>query len=199
MTRRTRSRRLGGAAVGVLVAAMALLGAPAPASAHNYMISTNPEVGSTIDELVDRVSITTNAPLLDAFGDGSGFAVQVIDADGRYYGDGCVTVEGATVYTTAVPELGAAGEYTVLWQVVSEDGHTVSDEFAFTWAGEGDAQGAASPPACGEPSEQEPATSSPQAPRADAELGDVLWIGGAVVAVLVAAGLTVLLLTRRRA
>lgn len=193
-------RRTAAALVGVLVAGSAL-GIAFPAFAHNYVVSTTPEADSTITELPDRFSVTTNAPLLDAFGDGSGFAIQIVDAAGRYYGDGCVTVEGASLSTAAA--LGEAGDYTLVWRVVSEDGHTVSDEFGFRWEPADDAeisQGSATAPDCGGAATggEEHEAEHPETPQADADLGDVLWIGGAVLAVLAAGLITVLVLGRRR-
>ena len=190
---------LGALAVGVLVAVSAL-GFAAPAQAHNYIVTSTPEAGSTLTELPEQFSITTNAPLLDILKDGSGFAMQIVDFEGKYYGDGCVTVEGSSLYTAAA--LGAAGDYRLLWQVVSEDGHSVSDEIPFAWDPDDPAQateGVAAPPTC--PGSE--AAAPPAAPPTDsaapgnADLSDVLWIGGAIVAVLVAAGVTFLLLTRK--
>ncbi|MDF1478650.1 copper resistance protein CopC [Leifsonia sp. H3M29-4] len=193
-------RRTAAALAGALVAASAL-GISSPAFAHNYVVSTTPEADSTITELPERFSVTTNAPLLDAFGDGSGFAIQIVDADGRYYGDGCVEVSGSTLSTAAA--LGEAGDYTLVWRIVSEDGHTVSDEFGFRWEPADDAEistGSEAAPDCGgaatgdgEHPAGHPATAQP-----DADLGDVLWIGGAVLAVLAAGLITVLVLSRRR-
>ncbi|MBN9240546.1 MAG: hypothetical protein BGO97_12610 [Micrococcales bacterium 70-64] len=187
------------AALGAVVVAASVLGLAAPAQAHNYLVSSTPEQGSTITELPDRFSVTTNGPLL-ALDGVAGFALEVRDADGRYYGDGCVTVEGPTL-SEAAPALGAAGDYVLLWQLVSEDGHTVSGEVDFTWApaeGVEPAAGAASPATCGNAAEEPAASSPPQEVRGNADLGDVLWIGGAIAAVLAAALVTFLVVTRRR-
>ncbi|MGK2936409.1 MAG: copper resistance CopC family protein [Solirubrobacteraceae bacterium] len=187
---------LGATVVGMLVAWSAL-GIVSPAGAHNYLVSSTPAADSTITELPDRFSVTTNGPLLDAIGDGSGFALQVFDADGRYYGDGCVSVEGSSAYTDAA--LGEAGDYTLLWQVVSEDGHTISDRFGFRWepADPGSiSQGAPTAPDCGGTAVTPGET--PAETREDAPLGDVLWIGGALLAVLIAGRTTVLILGRKR-
>jgi len=195
----SRGTLFGALAVGVLVAGSAL-GLAAPAQAHNYLVASTPEAGSTLTALPDQFSVTTNAPLLDILEDGSGFALQIVDADGRYYGDGCVTVEGASLSTSAA--LGEAGDYRLLWQVVSEDGHSIADEIAFSWLPDDPAQvsdGVASPPTCPGSEAAAPPAAAPtdSAAPANADLGDVLWIGGAIVAVLVAAGVTFVLLTRR--
>ncbi len=137
-------------------AAVALATAPAllvagPAQAHNYLVSSTPAEGETLTALPDRFDITTNEALLDLGGSTGAFALQVTDADGLYYGDGCLDVTGPAMSTAAA--LGAPGTYTVQWQVVSADGHSVSDEYTFEWApttaGE-ESAGSAAPPVCGE-------------------------------------------------
>lgn len=103
-----------------------------PAHAHNSVLSTVPADGSTVGAPTDIV-ITTNDELLDLGSEAGGFAVVVSDTSGAYYGDGCVTVEGASV--TASPVLGATPDtYFVQYQVVSRDGHTITGEFSFEWA-----------------------------------------------------------------
>jgi len=198
----------------VALACLAVLGVAAPVQAHNYLVSSTPAEGSTISELPATFSVTTNEALLDLAGDGSGFALQVTDAAGRYYGDGCLAVANSTLSTGAT--LGDAGDYTLAWQVVSEDGHPVSGEFTFTWApaaGAVTVTGEAAPPVCGvtgvEPevtasatAEPEPTTTAPtridtEPVRENAPLGDVLWIGGAIAAVLVAGLATFIVLGRR--
>lgn len=185
---------------GLIIAVAALVAVTAmPAQAHNYLVATNPVADSTITELPPEFSVTTNATLLDLDGAGSGFAIEVIDADGLYYGDGCTTIVDATLSTAAA--LGPAGDYTLVWQLVSEDGHTVSGEFGFTWAPASDAvisEGSATAPNCGGEQTRATAPAEPAPVRADAALGDVLWAGGAILAVLFAAGVTFFVLTRKR-
>ena len=188
------------------LAGAVVLGTAAPAQAHNFLVSSTPAAGELVTTLPEAISVTTNGPLLDLSGTGAGFAIQVTDAAGTFYGDGCLTVSGATLSTPAA--LGAAGTYRVVWQVVSEDGHTVSDEFTFEWSpgpGFEPATGQASPPACGTAEGSDPTaeetmgaqpTESP-AEHENANLTDVLWIGGAILAVLAAAGVALVVVARR--
>ncbi|MCU1440580.1 MAG: copper resistance protein CopC [Rhodoglobus sp.] len=190
MVRRTAALVL---AIGVVV-----LGAAAPAQAHNSLVSSTPEVGSTITELPQAFSVTTNETLLDLSGDGAGFAMQVKDTDGAYYGDGCYSIVDATLSMGAT--LGEAGDYTLLWQVVSADGHPVSGEFDFTWApaaGIEPSAGSPTPPSCGGEASGPVSTNAPRE-HANANLSDVLWIGGAIIAVAVAALIAFLVIGRRR-
>jgi methionine-rich copper-binding protein CopC len=198
----------------VVLGGTVVLGSAVPAQAHNFLVGSTPTAGELVTSLPESFSVTTNQPLLDLSGTGAGFAIQVTDAAGAFYGDGCLTVLGATLSMPA--SLGAAGTYRVVWQVISEDGHTVSDEYTFEWSpspGFEPATGSAAPPVCGADVPEETstptaqptppaateATESPMAPpeRTNANLADVLWIGGAVLAVIVAGAVTLLVVARR--
>ena len=202
----TVAHRKGGRLV-LAAAAIGLIGSvavAAPASAHNYLVSTTPAVDSTVTEQPGTLALTTNDDLLVLGNDGAAAALRVVGPDGLYYGDGCVSVVGPEA---SMPlELGAAGAYEVTWQVVSTDGHPVSGQYGFDWQpGEGVAlaEGSESIPDCN----GTVAVSDASAPSADeaeaatgsdpALLGDVLWIGGALVAVVAAIGITLLVLRRR--
>lgn len=207
--RRTWVRAL---AVGAIVVASAL-GFAAPAQAHNYIVSSTPEEGGVLTELPEQFSLTTNGPLLDLSGDASGFAFRVVDAAGLYYGDGCITVSGSSMYLGAA--LGEPGDYLVQWQFVSEDGHTLSGEFGFTWAPTADAvlsEGSSTVPVCGAATEEP--TTTPESPSPGDTLegtpdvaapgdatsidSDLPWILGAA-GILVIAAVTIVVLVRRRA
>jgi methionine-rich copper-binding protein CopC len=202
----------GSAGASLLFGALAIGIALSPAgaaSAHNSLVSSTPEAGSTVTVLPDVVSITTSEALLDLAGDGSGFGLRVHDENGLYYGDGCVTVSDATMSTDAA--LGPAGQYTVIWQVVSADAHPVSDTFEFEWAPSDEAEpsvGTVTPPDCngtvnvGEP-EATAAAETGSEDGADAAASDstALWVIGTVVAVGAAVGVTLLAVrprTKRR-
>jgi methionine-rich copper-binding protein CopC len=201
-----------------MIAAPALLialtlGAAGAASAHDSVIASSPAADSTVTEVPAQFSVTSSEDLLDLAGNASGFALQVIDGAGRYYGDGCLSVTGAVLAMGAT--LGEPGPYRFLWQFVSSDGHTASGEFAFTWQPPADAglmQGTDAPPVCGEAPTPiatasptpEPTVTQSAVPIAEpvtpqpVDLSTVLWIGGGVLAVLVAGGITLLVVSRRR-
>lgn len=191
---------LGRAAVAVALAAALVMTVVSPVSAHNYLVASSPAANSTIVDVPDRFSVTTNEALRDLSGDGAGFAIDVTDADGLHYGDGCIAIDDSTVSTGSA--LGKAGEYRMLWQLVSADGHTVSGEVNFTWAPSTDAVtsgGSAARPDCGgQAADVPPAPTADAVARSDADLADVLWIGGATAAVLVAGTVTLVVATRRR-
>jgi len=128
-----------------------VLGSFGLAAAHNQVISTTPEPGSTSRESPLSVSVTTAENLLDLGGNQAGFAMVVTDSAGLYYGTGCVELVERTLSTTV--EMGEAGDYVVTYQLVSEDGHTISDRFSFSFTPDTSHSPAApqtSVPVCGE-------------------------------------------------
>jgi len=188
---------LGG--IGVLAFALLSGWGVTPASAHNYLVSSSPEDGAVVTEQPGVFTITTNDAVLDIDGTGAGSAIQISGPSDAplYYGDGCLSIAGPTAETTA--ELGTAGVYTVTWQVVSTDGHPISDTLTFDWqpsAGQSLGEGSASAPTCGGTT-----NAVPDAP-ADTDgtggwLGDVGWIVAALGAVGIVVTVTLLVLRRR--
>jgi copper resistance protein C len=196
-------RRVIALAIGGFVVAASVLGIASPAFAHNFLVSSNPAAGETLTTLPSKFIITTNEGLLDLSGHGAGFAFDVEDAHHQFYGDGCVTVTGPSM--SIAPAIGAAGKYTVIWQIVSADGHIVSNHYTFTWAPSGSftpAAGASHPQDCGgksggtappDPNLGQDATKQPTA-----NLGLVLGIGGGVVGLGVILTLVLLLTGRKK-
>ncbi|MEL7975032.1 copper resistance CopC family protein [Isoptericola sp. F-RaC21] len=190
------------------LAAAGLVGAAAPASAHNVVVGTTPTGGSTVHEAPKSVDVTFDDVVLDLSGEGSSTVVTVTDADGTDYATGCPTTQDRTV---SVPvALGAAGEYTVDWRIVSADGHPTSGEFSFTYDPPAGTEAAtpspgAAPCAASGASADDGATGAPPAAADGAagsddasELVVVLGIAGGVVVLAGAAVLVALRLARRR-
>lgn len=202
-------------AAAVALAGASVLGVSTAASAHNFVVSTTPAEGSTLTMLPAQFEVTTNDDLLDVTGNADAFVLDIVDSDGLYYGDGCVTVNGPTMATDAA--LGAAGTYTVTYQLVSADGHTIAGEYAFEWApaaGEPVSTGWDTAPECGvervtepspeptaepstDPSEEPSASAEPENPAQGGVMDDLLWIGGVVAAIAVAVVLALVMLRRR--
>lgn len=118
-------RPLLAAVVAALAFASALLFSAAPASAHDVAESTTPANGTSVTDVPASVSITfNNRPL--AIGSG-----VTVTAGGENWADGPVEI----IDNQAVQKLreGApAGEYTVVWRVVSSDSHPIEGTFTFT-------------------------------------------------------------------
>ncbi len=204
----------------VAAVALALLAVGGPAQAHDTVVSSTPAADSILTELPAAFEIVTSDPLLDVGGQTGAFALQVLDAQGRYYGDGCVDIDDATMTTVAA--LGQPGSYTVRWQFVAADGHTVSGEYGFSWApsaSDAPSISSAAPPVCGvaapspspsesaaPPASPAPSTSPetatpapPSEPSTQTEtLPVVLGIGGGVIGIAAIIIAAVLLTGRKR-
>jgi copper resistance protein C len=198
------------------VAVLSTIGVGGPAQAHDSLVSSEPAKGAVLTTLPDQFSVTMNEPLLDLAGESRGFAMLVRGPDGLYYGNGCVSIQGATMSTAAA--LGPAGAYTLDWQLISTDGHSVSGDIPFTWqptsADAVMSEGLVTPPTCegssATPNESAPAQPAPSedaqaetaspAPKNDAVVStsEALWIGGGIGLAGIAALVTILVLTRRK-
>lgn len=186
-------RALTGALVGVVAAAL-VLAATTPASAHNFVVSSTPAEGEVLTELPPAWELMTNENLLYV-GNTEVFGLWARDAEGLFYGDGCVDVSGAGM--SASPVIGEPGDYTLVYAIVSADGHPLTGEIPFEWAPAGAyeaATGTSEAERCGALAEEPPAT--PGDPGAGIP-SDVWWIGGAVLALVTTIAVTALVARRR--
>lgn len=202
-----RRRRFVGTAATAFLAVAAVLALATPASAHNSIVSTTPAEGSTVTEQPEQLVITTNDNLLDLGEAGQSNQIQVTGPGDEqlYYGTACAAVNGPALVMPL--QLGEAGEYTVVWQLVSTDGHPLSGTYTFDWA-PADGQelvAGSTAPTCGTGGASTVEPSSGAANDADADAapvsggvsGDVWWVVGAI-GVVILAGVGVLVVTRRK-
>jgi methionine-rich copper-binding protein CopC len=112
----------------LLAAFLLLIATPQSAAAHDALVESSPAADSTVDTLPAELTLTFSAALIG--GDGS-TAIVVTDAAGESVTDGPAELDGAMVTQPLVAEADA-GEYHVVWKVVSSDGHPTSGEFDFT-------------------------------------------------------------------
>ena len=186
----------------LLAAFVFLFAWPQPAAAHDALVESNPAADSTVDTLPSELTLTFSAALIS--GEGS-TEIVVTDATGRDVTDGEAELDGATVTQPLVTEADA-GEYHVLWKVVSSDGHPTSGEFGFTVTTSTAADDEPTPePTATETMEQHPlptpsATMMADDSNADAgsSLSPVWFIGGGIVVLIIVALLILLLRTRKR-
>jgi methionine-rich copper-binding protein CopC len=136
------SRLLAATLTGLILAASALLGAPA-ASAHAARIAADPAEHSELTSSPPRVSATFNEAMQPAFAN-----MTVVGPDNNLWSEGDPSVAGA-VLSVGVRPLGPAGTYTVNYRATSADGHVVSGSWSFnlTVAGPGTPGAAVSEPA----------------------------------------------------
>lgn len=160
---------------------------------HAALTGKAPAEGESVST-IDAVEVSANEDLLD-LGGGAGFVFSVTDADGHFYGDGCVIVDG-TVATMPV-QLGVAGDYTVAYRIVSADGHPIEGSWSFTYAPDADViAGTAYEqlPVCGEEpvpvvtETAEPAPAETELPEGTETTFDVVpFIGLATIPIIIGA------------
>ena len=161
-----------------LLAALLVLFSPLPASAHDALVSSSPAADSQVETLPAELTLTFSAKLID--GDGA-TEVVVTGPDGETVTDGPATVDGAIV-TQPLLASAPAGEYHVIWKVVSSDGHPTSDEYYFTVTTGSETTPSAQPsvaPTSADPSEaasEAPVATATPSPDTDAGSGATTWI-----------------------
>jgi methionine-rich copper-binding protein CopC len=163
------------AALGSVLAALSLAAA-SPAWAHDELIGSDPAAGATVEALPAEIELTFSAIVLDEPG---ATEIVVTDAAASSLTSGEPVLDGTRVRQSLTGD--AQGTITVLWRVVSSDGHPISGEYSFI-AGDAGADPVA------------PIAPAPESTGAGG-LWTVIWIivgvvvlalGGALVAVLLA-------------
>jgi copper resistance protein C len=157
----------------LLIAFATLAFTATPAQAHDQLRSTNPADGAVLDVAPATIDLTYSSEILPVAP-----AVVLRDATGADLGSAEPTVAGELVSLPWPAQAPAEGTFTVVWRVVSGDGHPIQGSFAFT---------------VGQTSAPAPAA-VPPAPEPGSAVPSVV-AGAALTALL----LTVLLLLRRRA
>lgn len=117
--------------VGVTVAAVAVLATALPASAHDALVHSTPQVDERLATAPENIVLTFSGELLTLGDSATGAVVLVLDENGRDWAGNDVEVAGNTVTVGVDPGMPEAG-YQVRWQVVSEDGHPISGIVPFT-------------------------------------------------------------------
>jgi methionine-rich copper-binding protein CopC len=111
----------------------------AAAQAHDVLETTDPANGSSVRTVPAKIGLTfDHTPIA------IGSIVRVEDSTGADQADGPVAIVDNHV-TQAVKTGAPNGKYTVVWRVVSSDGHPIEGTFTFI-------AGAANPTAAATPS-----------------------------------------------
>lgn len=120
----TRARR----SFAALLAAALLVMPAGAASAHDRLLGSDPEDGSTGGP-PEEIVLTFSAAVGEL-----GAQMAVTDGEGRSVVDGDPEVDGVEVTQDLVDDL-SEGDYEVVWRVTSEDGHPISGALGFTVEG----------------------------------------------------------------
>lgn len=179
-------------AAAALVAAALALAAPATAaSAHDELLGADPSPDATVAELPASITLTFSGILLDEPG---ATEIAVTDAGGASLVSGDPVLDGTRV--TQELDGAASGAVTVLWKVVSSDGHPVSGEYAFT-VGSGDApapDASAQQPAEGD----DAAAGDADAAASETQPSTTAWVVLLVVGMAVLLAILYLVVSRAR-
>ena len=119
--------RLAAAAFVAAVLAVVGLATAAPASAHDELLGTDPSPDATVAALPSAITLTFSGILLDVPGAAE---VAVTDAGGTSLVAGDPVLDGTRLTQDLTGP--ASGTVSVLWKVVSSDGHPISGQYAFT-------------------------------------------------------------------
>jgi methionine-rich copper-binding protein CopC len=110
-----------------VLAGLAIFAAPAPAWAHNTLVSSEPADKSSVATQPTQVKLVFDQPVQTAY---NYLAVTGPDLV-KWAVINNPEIAGNTV-AAAIPPLGPTGEYTIGFHVVSADGHPVRGETKFT-------------------------------------------------------------------
>lgn len=124
----SRLRRAGGAALaGLVLGLLGLFALPAsPASAHAFLVRTQPIQGSVVQDPPSQIVVTFSEPVQPV-----NDKIKVIGPDGKQYQTGKSTVTGAAL-TIPLRSGAPRGTYVVGYRVISADGHPVGAGFTYS-------------------------------------------------------------------
>lgn len=191
-------RPLAALLLALLTALFVLVGTAQPAAAHDEMIGSDPESGAALEASPEALTLTFSGNIMDI-----GREVRVTDSTGASQ----VAQEPTVERQRLIQPLNNPGStedetYTVVWRVVSEDGHPIEGTFEYTvgaGAGEVAGQGPTQEQSATAAGEQRDDTAS-EAAQPAAESGTPGWlvpvIGG--VGALALLIVVLVLATRRR-
>lgn len=95
------------------------------AAAHTYLDTTNPQDGATVTDSLQTIELKYSGKIEE----GSTFTVKA--SDGTEFALDGITLENGVLTGTLAKPL-PNDTYTIEWNSISQDGHPLSGEFAFT-------------------------------------------------------------------
>ena len=110
----------------LVLALLGLLVLPAAASAHAVLLKAVPATGAVVDKAPTEVRLTFSEEINRV-----GARVRVVGPDGKAYAQGKPTVRG-NVLTQPVAAGLPEGTTTIVWSVISADGHHIRSTTAFS-------------------------------------------------------------------
>ena len=155
------------------VAALAICASPA--AAHNELIGSIPEDGSTVATTPEVVELAFDQPVQGEFDQ-----MAVLDEDDGHHEDGEVEIVGGRV-RQPVGEL-EPGRYRITYRIVSADGHPVTGTVTFTVSSDGPSPTAAPQASASETDHSHHEAAAATTADGDDELDPLLLTAGGVAA-----------------
>ena len=100
------------------------------AQAHAQLLVSNPRIGATLYKAPTSVALTFDDDLINLAG---GNEIVVLDPKKHQIQNGLTQLSGATL-KTALKKVKLYGKYTVIYKVMSIDGHPVTAKYLFYFA-----------------------------------------------------------------
>lgn len=181
---RSPRRLLTIALASVLLGGGMALATVTPAQAHDQLLSSYPEAGSTINGSPAEITLSFSGELLSGM---QSAVVEVIDPDGQNIAVDDLSEGGTSISQHLTPDP-PAGEFTVRWKVVSSDGHPISGEYMYTVEANTSAISTPAPTTTVATTPAPSPTDAEAAPTNDNEYGSGTSGGGSSFAILAAVG-----------
>ncbi len=121
-----------------LLAGLLVLLPGVAATAHSALVGSNPATGSTIESLPAQLELRFNETVSDIS------PAMVLRRDGETVTTLVPRVDGPRLVADAPAEALPDGRYTLVWRIVSADGHPLNGVVTFTLGG-GEAPATAAP------------------------------------------------------
>ncbi|WP_327098907.1 copper resistance protein CopC [Nocardia vinacea] len=154
-----------------------------PAAAHAALAGSDPADGARIDTAPPQVTLTFNEAIQESF-----TALTVTGPDGKPYTRSEPRAEGRNL-SVNLDGLGPAGQYTVAFRVVSDDGHPIQGSYTFELTR---ATPSAPPTSAATPGATQPPTTENASSSNDSRDFPV-WILAVAAAMIIAGGLAFVL------
>ena len=130
-----------------------------PAKAHDQLISSSPETDEVLTAAPKAIELIYSAEIMEVGAD-----VRLLDAEKNQLETSEIKVDGAVVYTE-IPELLVNGEYSIIWRVVSSDGHPIDGVIPFKVAVEGNETAEPSPMVSPDPTPEPTVSATSESPE----------------------------------
>ena len=137
MTKTSALKRLLAGSLGVGLAMIANLGFTGSATAHDLVVQSTPENGSTITEPFNKIELNFSGKPKE------GYNTVALSRDGEVLVTGEPVAEGKELSLDIPGDVDwQPGEYTVGYQITSSDGHATRGSLKFTYSDDGNTSAA---------------------------------------------------------